>query len=186
MSEEIKNNSTEQAVATTPTEPGKPFKVYNSEDEFKKEAQSIASKAKYEVLKDLNVKNLDEVRAVFTEAEALKAELASTSKIKEEYEAIKTEKQKLSENLLMTQLGVKQELRDDFLVLAKSKTSDKVQLEDAAKNILEKYTYFKGTDDVAAQVANKIGTEKKTPNVDLKDEERQRLMKKYPHLRNKI
>jgi hypothetical protein len=189
MSEEIKNNSVEQVAAaapaedTTPVEESKPFKVYSSEDEYKKELQSVASKAKFALLQELNLKNLEEARAKFTELEFTKSELKALNDVKAELDAAKSEKQKLSENLLMTELGVKTELRDDFLVLAKNKVSKDLPLEDAAKSVLEKYTYFKGSNDVAAQVAQKIGTEKKPQQVDFKEEEKKRLMKLYPHLK---
>jgi hypothetical protein len=188
MSEEIKNNSAEQVADATPTESAnpeetKPYKVYASEDEFKKEVQSLSSKAKYALLQELNVKNLEEARAKFSELEFTKSELKALNDVKAELETAKTEKQKLSENLLMTELGVKTELRDDFLVLAKNKVSKDLPLADAAKSVLEKYTYFKGSNDVAAQVAQKIGTEKKPQQVDFKEDEKKRLMKLYPHLK---
>jgi DNA primase catalytic subunit len=193
MSEENKLTSAEQVAEETAAkapvedvkEESKPYKVYGSEDEFKKEVQSLSSKAKFALLQELNVKNLEEARAKFTELEFTKSELKALNDIKAELESAKAEKQQLSENLMMTELGIKNELKEDFLTLAKSKVNDKTPLPDAAKSILEKYTYFKGA-DVATQVAAKIGTEKKPQSVDMQSEEKERLMKRYPHLKGKI
>jgi len=193
MSEEIKNTAEQAPVATEVSESkdevkteAKPFKVYASEDEYKKDAQSLSSKAKYALLQELNVKNLEEARAKFSELEFTKSELKALNDIKAELDTAKAEKQKLSENLLLTELGVKTELRDDFLTLAKSKVDEKTPLPDAAKSVLEKYTYFKGQES-PTQVVNKIGTPKvPSAPLDLKNDEKERLIKKFPHLRNKI
>ena len=144
------------------------YKVFDTEDDYNREMKSTSSKAKYEMLKELGAKNLDEVRGKFTELEAVKSELANLDSIRSELETTKLEKQKVSEDLIVTKLGVKEESRDDFLVLAKNKLGDfDNSLEDAAKSILDKYTYFSNSDVIAQ---TKIGVEKKTKSVSTRNE----------------
>jgi len=183
MSEEIKTN-VEQAATTAPesapnSSTSAPFKVYNSEDDFKKDIQSAASKAKYEVLKELNVKSLDEVKSKIIELEAAKTELVEATKIKSEYEQVKLQKQQVEESLLLTQLGVVPELKDDFLVLAKAKVTTELPLPEAAKSVIEKYKYFKG-DSVITDAAVKIGLEKKANGkVELENELAEKFRKSF-------
>ena len=50
---------TEQVVETTtqePTQATEPYKVFATEDEYKREMQSLTSKGKFELLKELNAK----------------------------------------------------------------------------------------------------------------------------------
>ena len=157
--EENKDVQVEQVNNTSPQEEQKPFKVFATEEEYRKEVQSAKSNGKFEILKEIGVKNLDEVRTRFTELEAVKNELVEASKFKDELETIKLERQSLEENLLVTKLGVREDVKDDFLVLSKAKmtSTEGISLEDAMKQTLEKYTSFKNEDSI---VANKIGTEK--------------------------
>jgi hypothetical protein len=185
MSEEIKNNVEQAATTATESAPVKetnttaPYKVYGSEDEFKKDFQSVASKAKYEVLKELNVKSLDEVKSKIIELEAAKNELVEASKIKSEYEQVKLQKQQVEENLLLTQLGVVPELKDDFLVLAKAKVTPELPLAEAAKTVIEKYKYFKGESTIT-DAAVKIGLEKKANGkAELENELAEKIRKSF-------
>jgi len=185
--EQVANETAAKAPVEEVKEESKPYKVYGSEDEFKKDVQSLSSKAKYALLQELNVKNLEEARAKFSELEFTKSELKALNDIKSELETARAEKNKLTESLLLTELGVRNELRDDFLTLAKSKVNDKTALPDAARLVLEKYTYFAGqSNDKSPAPAAKIGSERKAANVDMASAEKERLIQRYPHLKGKI
>jgi hypothetical protein len=185
MEEKVLNQApTEQAQATASeqvqdTVVKSPYKVFDDEDTYKKEVQSVASKAKYELLEKTGEKSVEAIKAKFAELETVKNELKSLSEIKNQLEQSKKEKQNLEENLLMTKLGIKTELQSDFLTLAKTRLESAGDLTNAMTQTLEKYSYFKGNESPMV----KIGTEKKPSNVDLGDEELQRLVKKYPHLK---
>jgi hypothetical protein len=138
--------------------PATPYKVFNSEDEYKKEVQSLSSKAKYELLKELNAKSLDDIRSKFSELEAVKNELSALNDIKSELEATRKEKELLSDTLLAIKAGAKQETLDDFLTLAKKKVNDEVNLEQAMKLVLDTYKEFRAED--LGSITNRIGTEK--------------------------
>jgi len=81
MEKEITNNEEQEKVATNnePVEKTsgeqdvKPFKVFETEEEYNKETQSTSSKGKYQLLQELGVKNLDEVKTKFSELETAKA-----------------------------------------------------------------------------------------------------------------
>lgn len=149
----------EQTIVPTHEEP-KPFKVYASEDEYRKDVQSVASKSKFELLKELGIKNVDEGKLRFTELEAVRTEITELSKFKDELELVRKEKESLTEDLLATKLGIKEDSKADFLVLSKSKmnSTEGTTLEEAMKSTLEKYTYFK--DEDIPNPVSKIGTEK--------------------------
>lgn len=156
-----------------------PYKVFETEEDFRKELQSVSSRAKYELLEKTGEKSIEGIKAKFQELEEVKGKVAGLSEIQSKLEAIQAEKDKLNEDLLMTKMGVKDELKQDFLTLAKSKVGKDVDLANAMTQTIQKYSYFKGegTPNV------KIGTEKKASKVDLGDDEKQRLMNKYPHLK---
>jgi len=150
-----------ETVATPESTPeSNVFKAFDTEDQYNKEVQSLSSKAKYSLLQELGVKNLDEVKIRFNELDAAKSELSTLDDIRSELDTLKTEKQTLSETLLVTKMGVKEDTAADFLVLAKSKmaSTEDMTLEDAMKATLEKYAQFGG--ESSTPLSTKIGTEK--------------------------
>jgi hypothetical protein len=196
MSEEVKDVVQEQAKAPTQeqkpveaTTSQAPFKVYASEDEFKKEFQSVSSKAKFEMLKELGAKNLEEVRVRFAELEAAKSELTELTKIKAELELSRKEQVKMSEDLVLTKFGIGDDVKDEALTLAKSKLSEtENSLEKAMEVVLKKFPNLAKKQDgtIPAPVTNKVGSERKPTNLSMQDAEKQRLMQRYPHLRGRI
>jgi hypothetical protein len=189
MSEEVKQPQPiqEQAKQASAQEQPKPqgetqktpYKVFETEEDFKKELQSVSSKAKYELLEKTGEKSVEGIKAKFAELDEVKGKVAGLSEIQAKLQTIQAEKDKLNEDLLMTKMGVKDELKQDFLTLAKSKVGKDVDLNSAMTQTIQKYSYFKG--ESAPNV--KIGTEKKSSSVDLGDDEKQRLQRKFPHLR---
>jgi hypothetical protein len=181
---QVQEQTAEVTTQPEQTEVTQPFKVFSNEDEYKKEIQSVSSKAKYELLKELGAKNLDDVRVKFSELEASKAELTEYAKIKEQYEALSAEKQKIQEDLILTKLNVNEELKSEALTLAKAKLDEyEGSLEKAMEDVIKKFPSMinKNAD---ATPPSKIGAAKQPNSVNMSDSERQRLAKRYPHLKN--
>jgi hypothetical protein len=189
--EENQVSQVQEQTAEVTTQPeqakvSQPFKVFSNEDEYKKEIQSVSSKAKYELLKELGAKNLDDVRIKFSELEATKAELTEYAKIKQEFEALTAEKQKISEDLVLTKMNVTESLKNEALTLAKAKLQEhEGSLEKAMEDVIKKFPSMVNNNG-ATPAPSKIGTPKTSGAVNMTDPERDRLMKRYPHLKNKI
>ena len=147
----------------------KPEWVFDSEESFKKILKSTASKAKNEimsVLKENGINSLDEVKRIKKENSEYSEKFSNYSKTIENLEA----------SLEITKLGIKEELKDDFLILAKNRVSEKTDLNTAMKAVLEAHPYFI---EKTIEKNIKIGVEKssqKIPN-DIT------LQKKYPWIK---
>ena len=154
--------------ATAPQAPvteAKPFKVFTSEEEFNKTLQSERSKAKHEVLKELNVKTVDEVKSVLTAYEA----------VQKTAEELKGKTSKLEEQLVVTQLGILPEFIQEAVTLAKAK-ADK-PLSDALAEVVSKFPNMVAKVGVKPEV--KVGTEAK-PQENLAATQVANISKKYP------
>jgi hypothetical protein len=145
MSQEIINETVQEAVAQTPVQETKEvqpeagqvtpqetnavessiFKTFASEEDFEKTLKSERSKAQAALLKELNIKSIDEGKETLTKATTYESELEST----------KSELQKTKEFLALQELGVKEEYRAEALTLAKSQGGD---LKEALKNVIAK------------------------------------------------
>lgn len=154
--------------ATAPQAPAaeaKPFKVFTSEEEFNKALQSERSKAKHEVLKELNVKTVDEIKGALTAFEA----------VQKTAQELQGKTSKLEEQLIVTQLGIVPEFIQEAVTLAKAKT-DK-PLADALAEVVTKFP------NMVAKVGNKpevkLGTEAK-PQQDAAATQVANIAKKYP------
>lgn len=116
----------EEQVTTEENKPAEetPFKSFATEEEYNKAIKSEQSKAKNELLKEMGVKSVQETK------DAL-AKVAS-------FDELNTKYQKLEENLTLTELGVKDEFKDEALLLAKSKVTDEMGLKDALTDVIKK------------------------------------------------
>lgn len=154
--------------ATAPQAPvteAKPFKVFTSEEEFNKALQSERSKAKHEVLKELNVKTVDEVKTALTAFEA----------VQKTAQELQSKTSKLEEQLVVTQLGILPEFIQEAVTLAKAK-ADK-PLSDALAEVVSKFPNMVAKVGVKPEV--KLGTEAK-PQEDLAATQVANISKKYP------
>ena len=123
-----------------------------TEAELNKKLQSASSKAKNDIMKELginSIKDFQDLKATYETA------VNDKNILEENIKTLNQEKTKLSEDLMLTKLGVSEEYRDDLLTLAKSKVDNAHTLEDVSKSLLEKFPQFKSTKE---QI--KMGTEK--------------------------
>lgn len=159
---------TEATAEQAPATKAEPFKVFATEEEFNKALQSERSKAKHDVLKELNAKSVDAVKETLTAFEAVQLTA----------EELKGKNSKLEEELAVTQLGIASEFVTEALTLAKAK-GDK-PLKDALAEVISKFPNMVGT--VAAKPEVKVGTEAK-PQVDKAALSQNQITTKYPWIK---
>ena len=155
----------EVTAPQTPETEAKPFKVFATEEEFNKSLQSERSKAKHEVLKELNANSVD----------AVKETLTAYQVVQKTAEELKAKTSKLEEQLVVTQLGILPEFIQEAITLAKTKT-DK-PLTDALAEVVSKFTNMVAKIGVKPEV--KLGTEA-NPQEDLAATQASNILKKYP------
>jgi hypothetical protein len=145
MSQEIINETAQEAVAQTPVQETKEvqpeagqvtpqetnavessiFKTFASEEDFEKTLKSERSKAQAALLKELGIKSIDEGKEFLTKASTYENEL----------ETAKVELQRTKEFLALQELGVKEEYKQEALTLAKSQGGD---LKESLKSVIAK------------------------------------------------
>lgn len=124
-----------QEPEAEPADETKPFKTFETEEDFKKVIQSESSKAQYKLLQELGVDKLDDVKAW----KASNEELATVKADKEAKDAKIAE---LSTELTFTKLGVKDEFRSDLLALAKASVNEDTDFETATKAVVERHPHM--------------------------------------------
>lgn len=154
--EDLNTNITESEVTTEVTvENQEPSKVevetYSAED-YKKGMQSAASKAKFEILKELGIASVKEFRDLKTTYEN---SISNMKTIEENLNNVNKKNNELQEELILSKLGVSDEYKNDLLTLAKSKVSEEHGLEEVSKELLNKYPQWLRSNEKV-----KIGTEK--------------------------
>lgn len=143
-----------------------PFKSFATEEEYNKAVKSEQSKAKNELLKEMGVKSVQETK------DAL-AKVAS-------FDELNTKYQKLEENLALTELGVKDEFKDEALLLAKSKITSEIGLKDALSDVIKKMPSLAK----APMVDIKIGTEKgENKGIEEENSASKRIAEKHPWIK---
>jgi hypothetical protein len=105
----------------------KPYKVYETQEEYDKSFKSEVSKAKNDWMKQVGVASVDEFKEKSAKAdEAIK-----------ERDQLAKEKVDLTERLVVAELGVADDRKDDLLTLARAKATAGKSLKDAAAEVLE-------------------------------------------------
>ena len=139
--------------STVTTESAPEQRTYTQE-EYDKALASASSKAKYALLQELAIKNVQEFKDLKTKYdEALKERENMEANISE----LKKEKESLIEQNLIMKHSVADDYVEDCMTLAKSKVSETVTLDKAMEQVLEKNPTWKKYD-----TSVKIGTEKST------------------------
>lgn len=169
LSTESTTKAETQEVAA---EPAKEAAKMYSEEEYNKAIKSSASKAKYEILKEMGVKSVDDFKQKYSEYEgAIKDKESLLSQLDERDVQIK----QLRTNLVMEQLHVNEDFKDDLVTLATSKMSDKVDFETACKEVLERNPNW-----LKAKEPVKMGTEKSEKKP---EDTMSKIKEKYPWLK---
>nr|DAH82884.1 MAG TPA: Major capsid protein [Caudoviricetes sp.] len=158
----------------------KPFKIYNTEEEYNKDFKSASMKRVNEMFKELGVSSMNELKAFKQSVELLNQRNSEYDSLKNEKDELEIKASNLSEEntnlkkeLLLNKFGIDGSNADDFLTLAKSKVNETKSLEDACSEVLEKYPSFRSTN---IQSMFKIGSPKSSEDGErplTADEERQ-------------
>lgn len=146
-----------------------------TEAELNKKLQSASSKAKNDIMKELGINSIKDFQDLKTNYETA---INTKTSLEENINTLNQEKTKLSEDLLLTKLGVSEEYREDLLTLAKSKVDNDHTLEDVSKSLLEKFPQFKGVKETIKMGTEKAEIKQDTPPVDTE------LSKRFPWLKN--
>lgn len=142
--------------------PTQPFKAFESEDEFSKFTQSISSKAKGEILKELGIKSVAEFQEKYSGVEQLEALKGSLSEkdqalvekinayteLEGKYNEVLKQNQENMEKLVLSQYELPDTFKDDFKVLVRAGVNDEKTFEQSAKEVYERLNI--------TQVKNKI------------------------------
>lgn len=153
---------------TTDQSNPEPVSTYKapSEQEYAKALQSAASKAKFEILKELGVKSVQEFHDLKATYET---SIQDAGNMKTELEESKSKITGLSEEISVMKLGIDDAHKEDFLTLVHSKVSADKSFEDAAKEVLERNPTWKvGNEPI------KFGNDKSETKVDSSDEQRRK------------
>ena len=157
--EEIKEVSTPENVSTIEETPNtestaegnnEPFMIFNTEDDYNKFIKSESQKRVAELYKELGVQSKDELKAYkesATEYNTLRESYdtlnTSNGELQERFNELSKNYTDLQNELLITEFGINKEQAEDFLILAKSKVSDTVDLKKACEDVVTAYPYFK-------------------------------------------
>lgn len=192
--EEVKNDTVEEITAeevnnseTTQdnnSEVDKPYKVFNTQEDYDKFIKSESMKKVADLYKELGVKSKEELKAYkesATEYNALKESYdtvnTSRTELEDKFNALTKKYNDLENELLITEFGINKEQSEDFLILAKSKVNDTVDLRKACEGIVQQYPYFK---ENSVKDIFKIGSPRSEEiKRDITEDEKQQLRKYF-------
>lgn len=144
-----------------------------SKADYDKAVKSAASKAKFDILKELGINSVKEFQELKSTYETA---INEKSTLEKSITDLNKKNTTLEEDLLLTKLGVSEEYKKDILTLAKSKVDEGHNLETVSKELLEKYPQWRNVKETI-----KMGTEKS--DFENKPEVSSELLKKYSWLR---
>lgn len=127
----------EQEQQSSSTQEKTYFKAFETEDEFNKYTQSISSKAKGDILKEIgsgSVADIKEKISLGLQHGDLNKELEDA---KSQLEQLTTTKTELEDKYIVSKYGVSEEFSKQFLTLARSGINEKVTLEQSAEQVVE-------------------------------------------------
>jgi hypothetical protein len=128
-----------ETVAEEVAEEIKPFKVFETEDEFNKVLQSASSKAKGEILKELGINSVAEFKEQYEKVEQL-TEISNTlAEAQSRIDSLVEEKQRLESIILATKYPMSEEASKMFAELVSVKRGDRdlIEVADEIYNTLQ-------------------------------------------------
>lgn len=135
------------------------FKTFATEDEFNKFQQSVSSKAKGEILKEIGVSSVSDVKDRFTKLPEYEKKASEYDKLFPEFEKIRQERDASIDALIVTKFGVNDEFKNEFLTLAKAGVKENITLEQSAEAVFKKLT----STSIISNPKIKIGGDTKPP-----------------------
>lgn len=138
--EQVQEVETPKEETTT-----QPFKAFSTEEDFSKFTQSISSKAKGELLKEIGGSNVNEIKDIMSKGKQYDEINTKYSEIETKFNEVKSVNGQLQEQLILTKFNIADDFKDEFLTLAKAKVNDEVSIDQASELVYEKLgkTFFK-------------------------------------------
>ena len=169
----IQETSVEDSITVKDESSTQEIETYSKAD-YDKAVKSAASKAKYDILKELGINSVKEFQDLKNTYETA---INEKSNLEKSISDLNNKNTSLEEDLLLTKMGVSEEYKKDILTLAKSKVDEGHNLETVSKELLEKYPQWRNVKETI-----KMGTEKS--DFENKPEVSSELLKKYSWLRD--
>nr|DAF20222.1 MAG TPA: Major capsid protein [Caudoviricetes sp.] len=168
----VDETTTEEAskTETTTEDSTKPFKIYETEEEYNKDLKSASMKKVNDMFKELGVSSIAELKAYKESAQLFNQKndefellKSGNEELKKSFNELSEENNQLKNELLLNKFGIDGSNANDFLTLAKSKVNETKSLEEACSEVLEKYPSFRSTN---IQTLFKIGSPKSSDDND--------------------
>lgn len=160
---------------------------WKNSEEFKKAIQSASSKAKNEIIQSLKkhgFNNLNDVQAFKESYKKLNKLVEDSNALKTDYEKkindLNERNESLNQELILKKLNISDEYKDDFIKFSKVLTNEEKSFDQAAQEVVEKYSFFKSVDTNKTVSNPKIGVSANKAQTDSKNES---FLKRYPWLR---
>lgn len=141
-----------------------------TKDEYEKTLQSERSKAKYALLQELGIKSVDDFKTKYS---AYEAAIQESETLKTNNTNYQTEIQNLKEEIVIRDLNVNPEFKEDFLTLTRSRITADKDFKTAGAEVLEKNPNWQVSREPA-----RMGTEKSEQQPSTSS-----LSKKYPWIK---
>lgn len=134
VAEEVAETVTEEVAEAV-----KPFKVFETEEEFNRVLQSASSKAKGEILKELGINSVAEFKEQYKKVEQFKELSQELTDIKAEVDKLIEEKLRLESIILATKYPLSDEASKIFAELVNIKRGDRdlIEVADEVYNTLQ-------------------------------------------------
>ena len=137
--EENKEGEQVQPVVETPPETTtQPFKAFENEEEFNKFTQSISSKAKGELLKEIGYNSVSDIKSVVEKGNQFDDISNKYTEVESKYKGAIDEAEALRIDLITTKYNISDEFKDEFVTLTKAKVNDDTDINKAAQSVYEK------------------------------------------------
>jgi len=125
--------------------PTTPFKAFATEDEYNKFTQSISSKAKGEILNEIGYKSVSEIKENLGKVKEYEGFKTNYTELEGNFNTLKSEHEKIVDELVTTKYGVTDDFKNEFLTLAKAGVKEDVTLLQSAESVAKKFSTFQGT-----------------------------------------
>jgi uncharacterized phage infection (PIP) family protein YhgE len=142
VAEEVAETVAEEVAETVAEEVAeeiKPFKVFETEEDFNKVLQSASSKAKGEILKELGINSVAEFKEQYEKVEQL-TEISNTlAEVQSKVDSLVEEKLRLESIILATKYPLSEEASKMFAELVSVKRGDRdlIEVADEVYNTLQ-------------------------------------------------
>ena len=120
------------------------FKSFGTEEDYNKAIQSASSKAKGDLLKEMGVSSVQDVKDKFGKIAEFEEKATKYTELEGSYNELKSKYDKVIDELLVTKYGVADDFKNEFLTVAKAGVTDKITLEQSAQSFAEKLSKMTG------------------------------------------